>query len=129
MIGRGGMGVVYRATDLSLGRPVALKLIAPELAQDDRFQRRFLNESRLAASPDHASVVPIYEAGEADGQLFPTTRYVEFSEFGHNPDPLPWTTGSGVSSLPPTSRRVARSRRKRQRRPRVRPAGAPCTVP
>ena len=53
LIGRGGMGVVYRATDLSLERPVALKLIAPELAEDERFRMRFLRESRLAASLDH----------------------------------------------------------------------------
>ena len=68
MIGRGGMGVVYRATDLALERPVALKLIAPELADDERFRARFLRESRLAASLDHASVVPVYEAGEDDGR-------------------------------------------------------------
>ena len=80
MLGRGGMGVVYRATDLSLGRPVALKLIAPELAQDERFRRRFLDESRRAASLEHANVVPIYEAGEADGQLFIAMRYIEGSD-------------------------------------------------
>src|SRR4051812_38283982 len=77
VIGRGGMGVVYRATDLSLGRPVALKLIAPEVAQNARFRRRFLNEPRLAASLDHPSVIPIYEAGETRGQLFLAMRYVE----------------------------------------------------
>jgi len=77
LVGRGGMGVVYRATDLSLQRPVALKLIAPELAEDERFRVRFLRESRLAASLDHPSVVPIYEAGERDGQLYLAMRYVE----------------------------------------------------
>ena len=76
-IGRGGMGVVYRAVDLSLERPVALKLIAPELASDEEFRRRFLRESRLAASLDHPHVVPIYEAGEEGGQLFLAMRYVE----------------------------------------------------
>ena len=80
LIGRGGMGVVYRATDLSLDRPVALKLIAPELAEDEHFRGRFLNESRLAASLDHPSVVPIYEAGEHDGQLYLAMRYVEGSD-------------------------------------------------
>jgi YVTN family beta-propeller protein len=80
LVARGGMGVVYRATDLSLGRPVALKLIAPELAQDERFRSRFLRESRLAASLDHASVVPIYEAGEQDGELYLAMRYVEGSD-------------------------------------------------
>jgi ABC-type branched-subunit amino acid transport system substrate-binding protein/DNA-binding beta-propeller fold protein YncE len=77
LVGRGGMGVVYRATDLSLERPVALKLIAPELAQDTQFRTRFLREPRLAASLDHPNVIPIYEAGEHEGQLYLAMRYVE----------------------------------------------------
>jgi ABC-type branched-subunit amino acid transport system substrate-binding protein len=80
LIGRGGMGVVYRATDLSLERPVALKLVAPELAEDDRFRARFLREPRLAASLDHPNVIPIYEAGEHDGQLYLAMRFVEGSD-------------------------------------------------
>jgi hypothetical protein len=80
LLGRGGMGVVYEATDLSLDRPVALKLIAPELADDQRFRERFLAEPRLAASLDHANVVPIYEAGEHDGQLYLAMRYVQGSD-------------------------------------------------
>jgi YVTN family beta-propeller protein len=80
IVGRGGMGVVYRATELSLQRPVALKLIAPELAEDEDFRRRFLRESRLAASLEHPNVVPIYEAGEHDGQLYLAMRYVEGSD-------------------------------------------------
>src|SRR2546430_15946832 len=75
--GRGGMGVVVRATQLALGRPVALKLIAPELASDEGFRRRFVRESRLAASIDHPNVIPVYEAGEEDGQLFLAMRWVE----------------------------------------------------
>ena len=66
-IGRGGMGEVYRAVQLSLGRRVALKILVPELAADDRFRRRFLRESRIAASIDHPSIIPIYEAGEDGG--------------------------------------------------------------
>ena len=77
LVGRGGMGVVYRATDLSLERPVALKLIAPELAEDQRFRTRFLREPKLAASLDHPNVIPIYEAGEDDGQLYLAMRFVE----------------------------------------------------
>jgi hypothetical protein len=80
LVGRGGMGVVYRAWDLSLERPVALKLIAPELAQDERFRARFLREPRLAASLDHPGVVPIYEAGEWEGQLYLAMRFVEGSD-------------------------------------------------
>ena len=51
MVGRGGMGVIYRATDLSLERPIALKLIAPELAENETFRARFLREPKLAAAP------------------------------------------------------------------------------
>ena len=80
LVGRGGMGVVYRATDLSLERPVALKLIAPELAEDERFRSRFLREPRLAASLDHPNVIPIYDAGEHDGQLYLAMRFVEGSD-------------------------------------------------
>ncbi len=80
LVGRGGMGVVYRATDLSLERPVALKLIAPELAEDERFRARFLREPRLAASLDHPNVIPIYEAGERDGQLYLAMRFVDGSD-------------------------------------------------
>jgi serine/threonine protein kinase len=77
LLGRGGMSVVYRAEDLRLKRRVALKLMAPELAGDERFRERFLRESELAASIDHPSIVPIYEAGEVDGQLYIAMRYVE----------------------------------------------------
>ena len=76
-IGRGGMGVVYRATDLRLERPVALKLIAPELAADEDFRERFLRESRVAASLGHPHVLPVHAAGEEDGQLYLAMRYVE----------------------------------------------------
>jgi ABC-type branched-subunit amino acid transport system substrate-binding protein len=77
VLGRGGMGVVYLARDLSLERPVALKLIAPELVQDEEFRTRFLREPKLAASLDHPNVIPIYEAGELDGQLYLAMRYVK----------------------------------------------------
>jgi serine/threonine-protein kinase len=77
VVGRGGMGVVYRATEIALERPVALKLIAPELANDDGFHQRFLRESRLAASLDHPGILPLYAAGEADGQLYIASRFVD----------------------------------------------------
>jgi predicted ATPase len=76
-IGRGGMGVVYKATQLSLERQVALKLISPELASEERFRERFLREARLAASIDHPHLLPVYEAGEADGTLFLALRLVD----------------------------------------------------
>ena len=80
LIGRGGMGTVYRADEEGLGRKVALKVIAPELAQDERFHERFLRESRIAASLDHPHVIPIYQAGEDNGVLFLAMRYVEGSD-------------------------------------------------
>jgi CHASE2 domain-containing sensor protein/predicted Ser/Thr protein kinase len=76
-IGRGGMGVVYRAKQLALERPVAIKLIATERAQDPVFRARFERESRLAASIEHPNVIPVYEAGEDDGLLFIAMRLVE----------------------------------------------------
>ncbi len=75
--GRGGMGVVYRATQLDLDRPVALKLIAPELSEDEGFRERFVRESRIAAAIDHPHVIPIYYAGEEDGTLYLAMRYVD----------------------------------------------------
>jgi len=76
LLGRGGMSVVYRADDLRLKRKVALKLLAPELGEDDKFRERFLRESQLAASLDHPNVVPIYEAGDLAGLLYIAMRYV-----------------------------------------------------
>jgi serine/threonine protein kinase/streptogramin lyase len=82
VVGRGGMGIVYRATDERLGRPVALKLVAPELATDPGFRGRFLREAQLAASLDHSHVVPVHGAGEADGQLWLAMRFVEGEDLG-----------------------------------------------
>ena len=69
--------MVFRATDLRLDRTVALKLVAAELAEDPAFAERFKRESRLAAALDHPNVIPIYHAGEEDGRLFVTMRFVE----------------------------------------------------
>ena len=75
--GRGGMGVVYRATQLALDRVVALKLIAPDFAEDPSFRDRFKRESRTAAKIEHPHVITVYEAGEANGQLFISMRFIE----------------------------------------------------
>jgi serine/threonine protein kinase len=96
LVGRGGMAVVYRAEDLRLGRKVALKLLSPQLADSEQFRQRFIQESRLAASLDHPNIIPIYEAGEADGQLFIAMRYVQGSDLKGlvthgGPLPVEWT--------------------------------------
>ena len=76
-LGRGGMGVVYLAEHERLKRKVALKVLAPELADDERFRERFIRESELAASLDEPNVLPVYDAGEHDGNLFIAMRYVD----------------------------------------------------
>jgi serine/threonine protein kinase len=75
-VGAGGMAVVFRARDERLGRLVALKVLAPALAADPAFRRRFIAESRAAATVDHPHIIPIYEAGEAGGALFIAMRFV-----------------------------------------------------
>jgi tRNA A-37 threonylcarbamoyl transferase component Bud32/type II secretory pathway pseudopilin PulG len=77
LIGHGGMSIVYRARSLSLDRIVALKLLSPQLSDDEAFRERFLRESRMAAALDHPNVIPIFEAGEADGVFFIAMRYVD----------------------------------------------------
>lgn len=77
LAGRGGMGVVYRATQLDLDRLVALKVITPTLADDPDFRARFVAESKAAASIEHPNVLPVYYAGEREGVLFIVMRYVD----------------------------------------------------
>ena len=81
-IGRGGMGEVYRATQRSLGRTVAIKLIAPEHAEDPGFRARFKREAQLAAGLDHPHVIPVHQAEEADGVLCLVMRHVDGTDLG-----------------------------------------------
>src|SRR3954463_12511124 len=76
-LGRGGMGIVYLAEETNLGRWVALKVIAPDLAGDPEFRARFGREARIAAWLDHPNVVPLFAAGEVEGQFYLSMRYVE----------------------------------------------------
>ncbi|HEX6023711.1 MAG TPA: protein kinase, partial [Solirubrobacter sp.] len=75
--GRGGMGVVYRALHVPLKREVALKVIAPEVSEEEAFRARFRRELEAAASIQHPNVIPVYHAGEEDGLLYVTMRYVD----------------------------------------------------
>ena len=79
-IGRGGMGVVYRAHHLSLGRQAALKVIAPDLAESSGFRERFSREARVAAALAHPNIVTVYDAGEVDGTLYLAMQYIEGSD-------------------------------------------------
>ncbi|MCX5379896.1 serine/threonine-protein kinase [Streptomyces sp. NBC_00091] len=99
-IGRGGMAVVYRARDLRLDRTVALKLLAPELARNDTFRQRFAHESKVAAAIDHPHIVPVFEAGEADGLLYIAMRYVAGQDLRALLDrtgPLPVETAARIA--------------------------------
>ena len=80
--GRGGMGVVYRATHLALDYVVALKVISPELASDERFRERFVRESRAAVSIRHPNVVQVRHAGEEDDLLFVTMDLIDGIDLG-----------------------------------------------
>lgn len=82
VVGLGGIGVLYRARQLRLDRPVALKLVEPELARDPLVRERLRREARAVASLDHPNVVPLYEAGETDGTIYIATRWVEGTELG-----------------------------------------------
>ena len=76
-IGSGGMAVVFRAHDVRLDRQVALKILAPAFTADEAFRQRFIRESRAAAAVDDPHIIPVFEAGEADGVLFIAMRYVK----------------------------------------------------
>src|SRR6266550_1984034 len=92
-IGRGGMAVVYRAHDDHLDRRVALKVLAPDLARDEVFRARFIQESRIAAAAEHPNIIPVFSAGEAGGVLYIAMRYV--------PDGDVRTLVDRVGPLPP----------------------------
>ncbi len=85
-IARGGMGVVYLAEHLHLGRKVALKVLSPAFHDDERFRERFARESRLAARLEHPNVIPVYDAGEADGVLYIAMRYVDGTDLAQTLD-------------------------------------------
>src|SRR3954454_20466704 len=77
VVGRGGMGVVYRARDLELDRTVALEVIGSDQLEDPVVRERFLREARAAASVDHPNVIPLHYAGEEDGVAFLVMRFVD----------------------------------------------------
>lgn len=77
LLGRGGMGEVWRAYDTAIGRIVALKVLPAHLADDETFQQRFRREARAAAGLDEPHIVPIHDVGEIDGRLYVTMRLIE----------------------------------------------------
>jgi serine/threonine protein kinase len=101
IIGRGGMAMVFRAVDERLGRQVALKILAPALAEDTAFRQRFVGESRMAASVDDPHIIPVHEAGEAAGVLFIAMRYVPGGDVRtllHQAGPMSGTRVAAITS-------------------------------
>ncbi len=82
VVGVGGIGILYRARQLRLDRPVALKVVEPEVARDPVARERLRREARAVASLDHPNVVPLYEAGEEDGTIYIVTRWIDGTELG-----------------------------------------------
>ena len=80
VLGRGGMSVLYRATDTRLGRKVALKVMGEHITGDAEFRERFVDEARNTSAIDHANVVPLYDFGEIDGMLYIAMRLVDGSD-------------------------------------------------
>jgi tRNA A-37 threonylcarbamoyl transferase component Bud32 len=104
-IGQGASAVVYLAQDERSGHPAAVKVMAPELASDDTFRAQFLHEARAAAALDHPHVIPVYEAGEANGTLYLAMHYVQggdarslLNRFGQLPFAWAWTIIAQVAS-------------------------------
>jgi serine/threonine-protein kinase len=102
VVGHGGASVVYLAEQLNLGRRVALKVLSPQLTLDETFRRRFEREWRVAAGLEHANIVPVYDAGQAEGVLYLAMRYIDGEDLGRRlrSGPLdPWRTISIASQV------------------------------
>src|SRR5436190_18574828 len=83
LAGRGGMGVVFRAEHVHLGRHVALKVLTADLAGNRSFRQRFIREAQTAARLDHPNIVPVFDAGEADGLLYIAMKFIDGADLGH----------------------------------------------
>jgi serine/threonine protein kinase len=111
-LGEGGMGVVYRATDEKLRRPVALKVLPEDFARDDERRRRFLREARSAAAVTHANIATVYEVGEVDGRIYIAMELVEGESLRQRLGRGPLEVGEAVRIARDVARGLARAHEK-----------------
>jgi serine/threonine protein kinase len=99
VLGRGGMSVTYKATDVRLGRKVALKVIGEHLTADAEFRERFVDEARNTSAIDHANIVPLYDFDEVDGLLYIAMRLVDGQDLASHIKGGPLTPGRTLTLL------------------------------
>ena len=98
MLGRGGMGEVYRAEDLTLDQPVALKFLPDTVAADELHLAQFHNELRTARQVSHKNVCRLYDLGESDGRRFLTMEYVDGEDLSSSPAAIASSRCSDVAA-------------------------------
>jgi serine/threonine-protein kinase len=112
-VGQGGMGVVYKAIDESLGRTVALKVLPPDYVSDEGRRQRLLQEARLAAAVTHANIAAVYEVGEVDGRVFVAMEYVEGQSLRHRLAQGPLSANDALRVARGIARGLAKAHEKR----------------
>ena len=118
LLGRGGMGEVYRARDTRLERPVALKVLKPELVADPDRKTRFFQEARAAAAVNHPAIAQVYDIDEADGTTFIAMEFVDGRTVSQSDRPGRARSHGGRGDRRPGGRRTGPGARGRHRPPR-----------
>ena len=127
-LGRGGMGVVYKAEDTKLDRPVALKFLAPHLVEDEEARQRFVREAKAAAALDHPNICTVYEIDEADGQSFIAMAYLEGESLQAKIESGPFKIDAAIETAIQMARGLAAAHQKDIVHRDIKPANVMITV-